>query len=99
MTPQLDLRFCSINVFGLKFNPCYHVPAEEGLEIASIACFKLRPSWTIIEFLHGDKPEADNDNVEVVENEKITMRFINGKTELLGQKVTKKYWIRGKKVI
>ena len=99
MTPQLDLRFCSINVFGLKFNPCSHVPAGEGLEIASIACFKLGPSWTIIEFLHGDKPEADNDNVEVVENKKITMRFIIGKTELLGQKVTKKYWIRGKKVI
>ena len=70
MTPQLDLRFCSINVFGLKFNPCSHVPAGEGLEIASIACFKLGPSWTIIEFLHGDKPEADNDNVEVVENKK-----------------------------
>ena len=48
------------------------------LEISSTACFKLGPSWTIIEFLHGDKPEADNDNVEVVENKKITMRFING---------------------
>ena len=73
MTPQLDLRFCSINVFGLKFNPYSHFPAEDGLEIASIACFKLGPSWTIIEFLHGDKPEADNDKVEVVENKKITM--------------------------
>ena len=82
MTPQLDLRFCSINVFGLKFNPSSHVPAGEGLEIASIACFKLRPSWTIIEFLHDDKPKADNDKVE---NKKITMSK-NGITEQEGDK-------------
>ena len=93
MTPQLDLRFCSINVFGLKFNPCSHVPAGEGLEIASIACFKLGPSWTIIEFLHGDKPEADNDNVEVVENQKITMCVIHGKIGIIGQEGDKKYLI------
>ena len=60
------------------------------MEIASIACFKLGPSWAIIEFLHDDKPEADNDKVEIVENKKITMLK---KSELLGKKVSKKYLI------
>ena len=85
MTQQLDLRFCSINVFGLKFNPCSHVPAEEGLEIASIACFKLGPSWTIIEFLHGDKPEADNDNVELWRTKKNNDAFYTSQLLLLGK--------------
>ena len=60
------------------------------MEIASIACFKLGPSWAIIEFLHDDKPEADNDKVEVVEDKRITMSFLHGKSELLSKKVTKK---------